>query len=556
MTLETKNTRDFNAFRVSDDAHQSGPERLPAASPAGAGAGMRKVAWVLKRHVVMGLLFFPRGGSAQAARYLSTALVDAGWSVNLVAGSLGDPGEETHAPTFFGSISLHHLDYSDAARVFVEGGSAIAAPVPMQPSYEDRAGAPDVVFSAVPAHLAERMAAVWESSFRVAGADRAHVFHLHHLTPQHETVRHHWPEVAVLAHLHGTELKFLTAVDERADLAGAVGTTLAGMPEWVGANALDGVALDEPQRALLTTTRWHQWKHGEEWRDRLRRQADAADHLVVVSPADRATAIELLRIDERRVSDIPNGVDVAKFCPRPMSGHERRAAFRRWLVEDPQGWDETAVPGTVGYRELDLDRLLGPDGDGTVLIFVGRFTSPKRVPLLVRAFARAAPRFRRPASLVVWGGHPGEWEGEHPVTVARQVGADRVFFAGWRGHDELPDALAACDVFVMPSVNDSYPQAPLEAMAVGLPVVATNSGGFPLMVNLDPADPTGWLVPPDDERGLSETLVEVANRPQEVTRRGNAALAHARAELSWGGRVHRFEEAYARARDHRARCRR
>jgi glycosyltransferase involved in cell wall biosynthesis len=90
-------------------------------------------------------------------------------------------------------------------------------------------------------------------------------------------------------------------------------------------------------------------------------------------------------------------------------------------------------------------------------------------------------------------------------------------------------------------------------MAVGLPVIATDSGGFPYMVNLDPARPTGWLVSPDDERALSEMLVDVVNRPQEISRRGDAALAHARAHLSWASRVDGFEEAYARARDRRGR---
>jgi glycosyltransferase involved in cell wall biosynthesis len=236
-----------------------------------------------------------------------------------------------------------------------------------------------------------------------------------------------------------------------------------------------------------------------------------------------------------------------------MSRQERRDHFRRWLVEDGQGWDESGVAGTASYREPDLDRLLGADGDGMVLIYVGRFTAAKRVPLLVRAFARGRPQFRRPTSLVVWGGHPGEWEGEHPVTVARKLGSDGVFFTGWRGHEDLARALAASDALVLPSVNDSYPQAPLEAMAVGLPVIATNSGGLPLVVNLDPARPTGWLVPPDDERALSETLVDAVNRPQEIARRGHAALAHARTHLSWAGRVEGFEDAYARARDHRAR---
>ena len=500
----------------------------------------------------MGLLFFPRGGSAQVARYLSTALAQAGWSVELVTGSLGGSGDETHAPTFFAPTPVQHLDYSDAMRAFEAGGSAVSAPVPMHPSYEDREDAPDVVFSAVPDELAGHLSSVWETPFRDAGADRADVFHLHHLTPQHDAVGRCWPRAAVVAHLHGTEIKFLQAVNERAALARSVGTTLAGMPEWVRVNPGGGSQLDGVQRELLRTTRWGQWEHGEAWSGRLRREADAADHLVVVSPADRATAVDVLGTDEERVSEIPNGVDVIAFSPRPTSRQERRAHFRRWLVEDGKGWDESAVTGTVAYRESDLDRLLGRDGDATILIYVGRFTAAKRVPLLVRAFARARPRFNRPTSLVVWGGHPGEWEGEHPVTVAREVGSDGVFFAGWRGHDELPHALAACDALVMPSVDDSYPQAPLEAMAVGLPVLATQSGGFPLMVNVDPARPTGWLAPPDDERALAETLVEVANQPQEILRRGEAALAHARAHLSWASRVEKFEEAYARARDRRA----
>jgi len=501
----------------------------------------------------MGLLFFPRGGSAQVARYLSRALADANWSVELVTGSLGDPGECTHAPTFFAGTPLQHLDYSDAARAFAAGGSAISAPVPMHPSYEDREDAPDVVFAAVPGDLAEHLSSVWETPFRAAGADRADVFHLHHLTPQHDAVGRFWPRGAVVAHLHGTEIKFLEAVNERAALAKSVGTTLAGMPVWARINPGGSSGLDDAQRELLRTTRWDWWQHGEAWRDRLLRQAHAADHLVVVSPTERSRAAEVLRADPDRVSDVPNGVDVIRFCPRPTTHQARRVHFRRWLVEDPQGWDETAVPGTVAYREPDLDRLLGPDGNATVLIFVGRFTFPKRVPLLVRAFARAKPLFDRPASLVVWGGYPGEWEGEHPVTVAREIGADGLFFAGWRGHADLAEALAACDALVVPSVNDSFPQTPLEAMAVGLPVIAANSGGLPFMVNLDPARPTGWLVPPDDERALSEALVEAVNRPREVARRGDAALAHARANLSWAGRVAGFEEAYARARDSQAR---
>jgi glycosyltransferase involved in cell wall biosynthesis len=499
----------------------------------------------------MGLLFYPRGGSAQVARYLCPALVDAGWSVSLVAGSLGHAGDPTYGPTFFAGTDLHALDYTAAAEAFAAtGADAVAAPVPMHPSYEDRPGVPDVVLPAVEPTLAGHLAAVWEAPLRQAGAEHADVLHLHHLTPQHDAARR-WPQVPVVAHLHGTELKLLEAIDERVALAAALGTTLEAMP--TRADAAGGrvpAGLDDRQQSLWRGTRWRAWRHGSFWARHLRRQGAAADHLVAVSPSDRATATSVLGVDPARISEVPNGVDVVRFRPRPGTPAERRARFRRWLVDDPQGWDRTGGPGTIAYSEADLDRLLGPEGTGVVLVFVGRFTAAKRVPLLLRAFARARARATTPASLLVWGGHPGEWEGEHPVDVAAEVGTDGIFFAGWRGHDDLPEGLAAADALVMPSVNDSYPQTPLEAMATGLPVLATRSGGFPSMVNLDPARPTGWLVAPDDVGVLADALVEAVDGHEERARRGAAALAAARATFSWAGRVAGFEAAYAAAAEH------
>jgi len=499
--------------------------------------------------IVMGLLFFPRGGSAQVARYLAAALGDAGWSVALVTGSLGTSGQGTHAPTFFAGIDLQHLDYTAAVAAFETGASAVEAPVPMHPSYEDREGAPDPVLAAVDPALADHLSSVWEAAFAAAGSERADLFHLHHLTSQHDAVARRWPHVPLVAHLHGTEIKLIEAIEARAAVADALDLTLAAMPDAVDHATIDTSALDAQQLDLLASTRWSQWRHGEFWLARLRSRAAAADHLVVVSPSDRATAISVLGVAPERVTAVPNGVDTDRFRPRRVDPDARRDCFRRWLVEDPQGWDTSGIPGSVGYREADLDRLLGPDGRTTVVMYVGRFTAAKRVPLLLQAFAQARARGRRPMSLVVWGGHPGEWEGEHPVTVARRVGPDGVFFAGWRGHDDLPQALAACDVVVMPSVNDSYPQAPLEAMAAGRPVIATRSGGFPLMVNLDPLRPTGWLVAPDDVDALAEALVEAVDHPGELARRGLDARAHAQTNLSWAGRVDGFERAYAAARE-------
>jgi glycosyltransferase involved in cell wall biosynthesis len=478
-------------------------------------------------HVVMGLFFFPRGGSAYVARYLSHALAEAGRDVSLVSGSLGDAGPTARAETFFAGLDIHPLEYTTAVRGSEAEAGTLAARSPI--SFEDRDHESEVWLAAVDPTLAAALAAAWEPPFAAAGAGSADVFHLHHLTPQHDAVARWWPEVPVVAHLHGTEIKFVEAIAAQAASA----------------------ARHEPQVEESTTSS-SRGRHGAFWAAHLRAQAQAADHVVAVSARDRMSAVELLGVEPDRISVIPNGVDLDHFRPKALTGSERRALFRHWLVEDPRGWTEGGTPGSVAYRDDDLDRLLGDDDDSTVLIFVGRFTAAKRTPVLLRAFARARARFERPGALVVWGGSPGEWEGEHPVTVAAEVGSDGIFFAGWRGHDDLPDGLAASDALVMASVDDSYPQSPLEAMAVGRPVIATMSGGFPAMIDTDPAHPTGWLVPPDDVDALAEVLVEAVNHPDELARRGAYALAHARTHFSWNGLVPRFEDAYAAAIQHRA----
>src|SRR5689334_23806346 len=85
------------------------------------------------RQVVMGLLFYPRGGSAYVVRYLSPALERAGWEVSLATGSLGQIGVSTNATTFFEGLDVHPLDATDAVRAFERGEDAVAQPQPMHP---------------------------------------------------------------------------------------------------------------------------------------------------------------------------------------------------------------------------------------------------------------------------------------------------------------------------------------------------------------------------------------------------------------------------------------
>jgi len=431
------------------------------------------------RRVVLGLFFFPRGGSAQVARALSRALAQTSWELTLAAGSLGQAGEQTHAPTFFGAVDLVTVDYSPDR----QGGEG---DVPFQPSYEDRPGAPDRVFATVDDDAYERLVDVWADALDCAGVARAEVLHLHHLTPANEAALRAFPAVPVVGQLHGTELALLRAIE-------------AGAPAG--------------------------WRFAERWQQRMRGWARACERLIV-PPGASAEVARLLALPLRAMVELPSGVELDLFRRRPLNRMQRLGHWRRWLVEQPLGWDESGIPGSVAYQDDDLWPFREAEA---ILLYVGRYTAVKRLPLLVRAHAQALARLGRPLPLVLVGGSPGEWEGEHPLSVARTLGNRQVFLAGWRPHDELPEALNAADLLVLPSAAEAFGLVLVEAMACGLPVIATDAHGPAQLV----APGTGWLVPADDEDALAETLLAAASDAEERKRRGNHAHQHSRANYGW-----------------------
>jgi D-inositol-3-phosphate glycosyltransferase len=494
--------------------------------------------------VGMSLLFYPRGGSSQVVRYLLPALEGSGWQVSLVAGSLGEPGDRTHAQSFFKHPLLTPVDYGPALRAHEQGGDPPGEAMPMHPSYEDRPRAPDPVFAAVSPAAGDHFAAAWERVIANAWPQPPDVAHVHHLTPMHEAVARRFPQVPLVTHLHGTEILLLEQIDRLRALAGILGTDLAGM---AGPGApRESPDLSPEERRLLRETRWHYWRYGDHWARRLRHAARLSSRIVAISPHLRDAARELLDVPPETVEAIPNGVDVEHFDRRELEPGRRLELWRKWLVEEPLGWDESGKPGSIRYRDEDL-RWFEPQPSGErapVLLFVGRFTEVKRVPLLIRAYARARERFATPAPLVIWGGFTGEWEGEHPHAVAREVGEQGIFFVGWRGHTELPEGLACADAMVAPSAREGFGQMLIEAMSCGLPVIATRSGGPVSFVNTDRARPNGWLIEPDDPAGLEKALVEAVNDPRARRLRGDNGYRQVRAAHSWDSVASDFEALY------------
>jgi D-inositol-3-phosphate glycosyltransferase len=459
----------------------------------------------------MGLLFYPRGGSSQVAGYLSRALEAHGWHVTLCCGSLGPPGTRGNAATIFDGVDIVPAAYDDAVARWQRGEDPMDAPFPMHPSYEDRQGVPDRAFPWVSPAQGGRMTTAWARL--LAGSEamaRSRLLHLHHLTPIHDAAARVLPGVPVLTHLHGTEMKMLDAI-------------VGDSPAVVGPHA-----------------KW--------WASRARAAALRAAATITVSPYERDLAVRLLGLDPGTVHCLPNGVDTDAFAPGRPSADKRVEQWLQWLVRDPQGWDEAScAAGSVRYSESDVrDAFVDPvTGEPRpVLLFVGRFLGFKRLPLLVRAYARARERMAVPAPLVIWGGVPGEWEDEHPHTVATSEGVDGVFFSGWRGHDELPLGLGCADCFVAPSTDEPFGLVYLEAMACGLPVIATLSGGPPSFVNVIDGEEDGWLVAPDDPDGLADAIVTAVNSGEERARRGTNAARHARQWHSWDAAAGRLAELY------------
>jgi glycosyltransferase involved in cell wall biosynthesis len=130
-----------------------------------------------------------------------------------------------------------------------------------------------------------------------------------------------------------------------------------------------------------------------------------------------------------------------------------------------------------------------------------------------------------PVQALIVGG--GRRQAEMRQLAASLGLGESVHFLGQRR--DVPDLLHAMDVFVLPSYSEGVSLALLEAMAAGLPVIATAVGGLPEVV----ADgETGWLIPPQDAAALAGALVRLLADPALAQRLGANARDHVREHYS------------------------
>lgn len=143
--------------------------------------------------------------------------------------------------------------------------------------------------------------------------------------------------------------------------------------------------------------------------------------------------------------------------------------------------------------------------DENIIVFVGSLTIHKGVRYLIEAVA--ALQGQRRVRCVLYGDGP---ETAALEGLAKQLGiAELVEFAGRIDHDEVPEAMFKADVMALPSLNEGTPRVVLEAMALGLPVVAASVGGIPDVMVPD----AGRLVPPGDAQALALALASILGDP-------------------------------------------
>ena len=218
---------------------------------------------------------------------------------------------------------------------------------------------------------------------------------------------------------------------------------------------------------------------------------------------------EIARINPRcRVIGIPNGVDLARFAPRPS--------------------DAAAIRAELGIGERPL------------VLIVGHLSEVKGYPTFLHAARLIAEAMPDCAFAALGGETIGDGYRATLEELAVSLGIrDRLHFLGFK--NDVASVLQAADVVTLPSRSEGLPLALLEAMACARAVVATPVGGVPEAVV---AGQTGLLVPPDNPGHLAAAIMELLRDPTERGRLGVRARAHVEARFSIRGFVKGVERLY------------
>jgi L-malate glycosyltransferase len=229
---------------------------------------------------------------------------------------------------------------------------------------------------------------------------------------------------------------------------------------------------------------------------RLQRASYSKAQFVVANSQAAAERLRIEQVDEEKIVVIPNGIDPARFPARQYSGRPTRVAVVACLREE------------------------------------------KRIDVLISAIPQIVASCPDTRFVIAGDGTCRE----DLATLARELGVlANIDFLGHR--DDVSAVLSGADIFVLPSRSEAFPNAIMEAMAAGLPVVASNVGGIPELVE---DGRTGHLVQPGDATALADSVIALLQQPQRLEEFGRAARRKVEQSYSFDRMVGQFEDLYER----------
>jgi glycosyltransferase involved in cell wall biosynthesis len=224
------------------------------------------------------------------------------------------------------------------------------------------------------------------------------------------------------------------------------------------------------------------------------RLAQRCSHVIVANSAVVAARVRAQGVRARQIAIVPNGLDVSMFAPATYGSRPRR------------------------------------------VVCVGNLRPVKGHDVLIRAAPQILRQFPDATFHIVGGGPCARALEELAATWG--VGLAFTF----HGHrEDIARHLGESDLFVLPSYSESVPNALLEAMAAGLPVVASNVGGVAEVVH---HESTGLLFDAGDDRALARRVCEVMATPALARSLGCAARADVASRFSFEVMVSGFERIY------------
>jgi 1,4-alpha-glucan branching enzyme len=211
------------------------------------------------------------------------------------------------------------------------------------------------------------------------------------------------------------------------------------------------------------------------------------------------------------------------------------------VLEAVRGYRKQAeiLSNGVDVDEFAKNELTKPsiyDDDSFVFLFVGRIARIKGISTLLDAIRTIPPDERRTMKFIIIGDGPLV---EEVRTAEKEI--EEIRLLGRIDHVFIPPYFAHADAYVLPSISEGLPISLLEAMASGLPSIASDVGGISSLIGPSVVK----LVPPGDAKALADAMIRLRN--DEITRRGLAEMGRrfVTEHFSWDRVVDRLVDVYA-----------